>query len=94
MAFLKPRFSRTIKIVGSDVLDAVQYDPSTQILDAQLKNGQRYRYRDVWGGTFARLVTSASPGKIYNLEIKKYLGGDERKATKLRGPRASHTSHK
>lgn len=86
----EPKFDRMID-VESDVIAAVQYDPDLWVLDVFMKNGSTYRYRGIATSSFAKLVTSASPGKIYNDFIKRNpWDGSERKCTKLRGirPRA------
>lgn len=90
MATKKPKFDRTIRIYGSDIIHAVEWDSSSSVLDVTLKNGQRYRYQEVGAGPFARLVSSKSPGKVFNAEIKiQSWTGTERAARKLRA-RASH----
>jgi hypothetical protein len=88
----RPRMSRVIKIYGSEILSAVAYDPDTHVLDVRLHSGAKYRYREIYAGTFAKLVTSKSPGKVYNALVKRaaapgYYGmtsSAPRKAYKLR----------
>lgn len=66
----QPRFHATIEITDSGALHSCQYDPKREILDLTMKNGKRYRYRDVANSVFADLVTTKSPGKVYNRFIK------------------------
>jgi hypothetical protein len=81
----QPKFERTIRIYGSDLVRSVQYDPATAVLDAQLHTGDTYRYRDVTAQDFTKLVTTKSAGQAFNATIKKFWWGGARKAYKLRG---------
>lgn len=67
----RPKFEAQIDITDSDWIDSIQYDTETQVLDANLRNGKRYRYRDVSPLAFSRVVTAKSSGKAFNEEIKK-----------------------
>lgn len=71
----QPRMKQRVVISGSDFLDVCQYDFKTQTLDIQLQNGKAYRYRGIGAATFTKLLTSASPGKVYNERIKVQLKG-------------------
>ena len=66
----RPKFEAAISVSDSGWVDTIFYDPKTQVLDAHLLSGQRYRYRDVGSLTFARVVTSKSVGKAFNKYIK------------------------
>jgi len=66
----RPRFDAEIRIEDSNWISTIQYDPETLVLDAKLTNGQRYRYRDVPHGSFARVVTARSSGQAFNQLIK------------------------
>lgn len=81
---IRPKFSREIRVYGSDLIHKVRYDIGTSTLDVKLKSGQAYRYRNIYPGAFTSLVTLESCGKIYNEEIKRTHFGVKRKATKIR----------
>ncbi len=81
----RPRFGATIEICDSDWIDSIQYDTETLVLDAKLKTGDRYRYRDVHPMTFAYIVTASSSGKAFNEKLRS------EKFTKLPAPRQPRT---
>ena len=66
----RPNFKTRIEITDSDWIDNIQYDPITLILDANLRNGTRYRYVNVWTDTFAQVVTAKSSGRAFNRLVK------------------------
>lgn len=66
----RPKFERAIHVSDSDLVDLIQYDTETQVLDATLKSGQRYRYREVAPVTFAHVVTAKSVGQAFNTYIR------------------------
>ena len=66
----RPKFEATINIDDSDWIQSIQYDTETLVLDALLRNGQRYRYRNVAPVTFAHVVTAESSGKAFNQYLK------------------------
>lgn len=68
----RPKFDRVIEVWNSTVINSIQYDPETLVLDAKLHTGQRYRYRDVSPLAFARVVTSWSSGKAFNQEFRNW----------------------
>lgn len=72
MTTLRPKFQTCIKIEDSDWIDNIQYDPTLGTLDANLKNGTRYRYYNVSTFRFAEVVTAKSSGKAFNKLIKGY----------------------
>lgn len=55
-------------LASSAVLSA-GYDPDTQQLDIEFKNGRVYRYHDVPPGVFAFLLRSPSKGGYVNRMI-------------------------
>jgi hypothetical protein len=65
-----PKFQTTILIEDSDWINNIQFDPRTGILDANLKNGTRYRYYGVPSTVFAHVVTSKSSGRAFNDLVK------------------------
>ncbi len=67
----RPKFEAEIQLTDSDWIKTIQYDAETMVLDAHLRNGKRYRYRDVSPLVFARVVTAKSSGKVFNSEVKK-----------------------
>jgi hypothetical protein len=71
MSLDRPKFDAEIQITDSEWIDTIQYDPETLVLDAKLRTGQRYRYRDVNAQSFARVVTARSSGKAFNSEFRE-----------------------
>ncbi len=67
---IQPKFHTEILICDSGWIRAIQYDTETNILDAHLVDGSRYRYRDISSWTFACVVTAKSSGATFNLLIK------------------------
>lgn len=66
----KPKFHCDIKIEDSSWIDIIQYDPLSKILEAHLRSGNRYRYRNVSALMFAKVITAKSSGKAFNKYIK------------------------
>lgn len=66
----RPRFPAYIRIDDSEWIDIIEYDPDRQILDATLRNGDRYRYRGVSAEKVSRVIFSRSTGAAFNAEIK------------------------
>ena len=66
----KPVFHRSFPIPDSDWISEIQYDGMNLVLDATLKNGARYRYRNVYLNTFGAVITAKSVGKAFNDLIK------------------------
>ncbi len=71
MALSRPTFHSCIVVTDSILVASVEYDANLWILDTRLKNGKRYRYREVSPGDFALFVTAKSMGKAFN----KYIAG-------------------
>ncbi len=72
MSLSRPNFGSCIGVSDSALVKYVKYDPSTNVLDAKLKNGRTYRYRGVNDWVFARLVTAKSTGKAFNRLLKNW----------------------
>lgn len=66
----RPKFETTILIEDSNWINNIQFDPRTETLDANLKNGTRYRYYDVSSIVFAYVVTAKSSGRAFNDLVK------------------------
>lgn len=66
----RPKFDAVIQIEDSNWIESIQYDTETLVLDANLRNGQRYRYRNVAPVTFAHVVTAKSSGQAFNQYLK------------------------
>lgn len=67
----QPRFEATIEITDSDWIKSIQYDDKKCILDANLRNGDRYRYRNVFSGTVVAIVFARSSGRAFNRHLKR-----------------------
>jgi hypothetical protein len=59
-----------IEVVGSSVVEAVQYDEARQHLDIELTTGRTYRYLDVPPEVYQAFITAASKGRYYNDHIR------------------------
>jgi hypothetical protein len=58
------------KPVESSSLASVGYDAATRILEVEFRKGRIYRYHDVDGEIFARLMTAESKGRFMNAHIR------------------------
>jgi hypothetical protein len=56
-------------VISSNVAE-VGYDPSTQTLEVQFKDGSIYQYFDVPQHVYEGLMSAASKGQYLNKEIK------------------------
>lgn len=70
---VRPKFNTHIRIEDSNWIHAIQYDLETFVLDAQLNNGKRYRYRGISPQTFAKIVTAKSSGKAFNQLVRPLI---------------------
>lgn len=67
---VKPKFHTEIGIDDSTWIKTIQYDPNTKVLEAHLRSGKRYRYRNVSTTAFAKVITARSSGRAFNSLIK------------------------
>jgi hypothetical protein len=59
-----------IAVMGSSVVEVVQYDEARQHLDIKLTNGCAYRHLDVPPEIFRAFMNAASKGGYYNDHIR------------------------
>jgi len=59
-----------IEVLGSSVVEAVQYDEARQHLDIALTTGRTYRYLDVPPEVYRAFITAESKGRYYNDHIR------------------------
>lgn len=68
--YINTKFEAYIYVENSEMIEAIQYDPMTQVLDAQFKKGKSvYRYKGVTHLEFSLLVTRESVGKAFHAMI-------------------------
>lgn len=60
---------RLMKVISS-ALDAVGYDPATQVLEAKFKSGGHYEYLDVPESVFTALMQADSKGTYFERTIR------------------------
>lgn len=65
----RPRFTRIIEVPDSDWVKTIEYDPDTHVMDLELSQGERYRYRDIPAELFTRVITAKSVGCALNTHI-------------------------
>ena len=58
-----------IAVISSD-LKSVGYEPSSQTLAIEFRNGALYEYHPVPDGLYAALLSAASHGKFFNQQIR------------------------
>lgn len=56
--------------VHSTMANSIGYDPDRQLLQIEFKNGSVYEYEGVDEETWEDLLSTNSPGRFYNSEIK------------------------
>lgn len=56
--------------IHSTMANAVGYDPDRELLQIEFKNGSVYQYEHVDEYTWEDLISTDSPGRFYNSEIK------------------------
>jgi hypothetical protein len=58
------------RALDSSVLSSVGYDVERQLLEVELRSRRVYVYREVPELVFHRLLRAASPGALFNTEIR------------------------
>lgn len=56
--------------LASSNLDAMRYDPETQVLEVRFKSGKTYPYNGVPQAIAEGLETASSPGSFFAQNIK------------------------
>ena len=59
-----------IAVVGSKVVEAVEYDEAREWLDVWLRTGRVYRYLDVPAEIYRAFMNADSKGRYYNDHIR------------------------
>jgi len=58
-----------IKMKSSNI-DAIRYNPSTEVLQVGFKSGAAYSYADVPANVYGAFLRSPSPGRFFHNEIR------------------------
>ena len=56
--------------LGSSVFAAVRYDPATETLEVEFRNGRVYEYNGVAPHTVEQLMNAESKGQFFNADIR------------------------
>jgi hypothetical protein len=58
-----------LKVVQSEMLDLVRYDPGAQILEVVFNSGDRYRYLGVPPAEYEGLMSAESIGEYMHMHV-------------------------
>lgn len=57
-------------VSGSSFIAGVGYDPASEVLTVQFKDGKMYAYDNVDSGTYEEFISASSSGKFWHSRIK------------------------
>lgn len=62
----------------SSTIEAIGYEPATQLLKVKFKSGGTYHFEDVPVAAHQKLITAASVGKHFHKHVKGVFKGEKR----------------